>query len=83
MAFMIRSSLRRFTLADLHARLLETKSLANKEIGFSAVKHSEKFQTEYWLNDNIHKEVHPVIVNIASDDESDNEDNIFLNRDCE
>ena len=79
----VRSSLHRFTRADLQAMLKEAKSLANKEIWFSAVEHSNKFEREYWQADNIHEGMDPVIVNIASDAEREDEDDVFLNNDSE
>ena len=79
----VRSSFRRFSRTDLEVRKKETKSLANKEVWFSAVKRSEKFEREYLQSDNIHEGMDPVIVNIASDGESEDEDDVFLNSDCE
>ena len=79
----VRSSLRRFTRTDQEARLKKAESLANKEAWFSAFKHSEKFEREYWQSDNIHEGVDPAIINIASDDESEDQDDVFLNSACE
>ena len=71
------------SLNDLQARLREAKFIANKEVWFSVVKHSEKFEREYLESDNIHEGVDPVIVNIASNVESEDEYDVFLNSDCE
>ena len=76
----VRSSLHRFTRTDLQARLKEAKQLANKEVWLAAVRHSQKFEQGYWKSDNIHEGVDPVVINLASDDESDD---VFLDSDCE
>lgn len=79
----VRSSLRRFTRADLQARLEEAKQLANKDVWLGAVRHSQNFEKGYWRSDNIHEGVEPVIINVASDDESEDDDDVFLDSDCE
>jgi hypothetical protein len=58
----------------------EAKQLANKKVWSAAVRHSQNFEAGYWKADNIHKGVDPVVINIASDDDSDD---VFLNSDCE
>ena len=78
----VRSSLRRFTRADLQPRLEEAKQLANKDVWLGAVGHSQNFEKGYWRSDNIHEGVEPVIINVASDDESEDDD-VFLDSDCE
>ncbi|KAK8383434.1 hypothetical protein O3P69_019074 [Scylla paramamosain] len=81
----VRSSLRRLTRADLQARLEEAKQLANKDVlvWLAAVRHSQNYEKGYWRSDNIHEPVGPVIINVASDDESEEDDDVFLDSDCD
>ena len=48
----VRSSLRRFTRTDLLARIEEARHLVDAEVWLSAVRHSEKFENDYWTSDN-------------------------------
>ena len=76
----VRSSLRRFTRSDLQARLEETRLSATPEVWAGAVRQSRHFEEEYWELDNIRETyVDPVIINLASDDEDD--DDLFLDSD--
>lgn len=75
----VRSSLQRFTRADLQARIEEAKLNTTREVWEGAVRRSREFEDEYWCTDNIHKHVDPVIINI----ESDSEDDLFLDSDVE
>ncbi|XP_066938309.1 uncharacterized protein [Macrobrachium rosenbergii] len=65
----VRSSLHRFTRADLMARLEEAKLCATKELWAGAIKRSEAFEREYWLADNVHDIMDPVIITLSSEDE--------------
>ena len=47
-----------------------------------AVRRSWEFEDQYWMSDNIHDALQPVIINIDSDDE-DGDDDFFLESDCE
>ena len=69
----VRSSLQRFTRADLNARLEEAKLLATKEVWAGAVRRSRAFEEEYWSSDG----AEPVIIDIESDEEED----FYLNSD--
>lgn len=75
----VRSSLRKFTRADLTARLEEARHAVTKEVWAGAVRRSQAIEDEYWSTDNIHPSVDPVIIDLHSDDEvelyleSDNE----------
>ena len=75
----VRSSLQRFTRADLQARIEEAKLNATREVWEGAVRRSTTFEDEYWCRDNIHERVNPVIINM----ESDSEDDLFLDSDDE
>ncbi|XP_066947072.1 uncharacterized protein [Macrobrachium rosenbergii] len=70
----ILSSLQRFTRADLQAKLQEARLCANTEVWTGAIRHSQRFEEEYWTLDNIHESVEPVIINIVTDDEDEDED---------
>ncbi|XP_076065144.1 uncharacterized protein LOC143039173 [Oratosquilla oratoria] len=67
----VRSTLQRFTRADLQARLQEAKLIATKEVWAGAVRRSRSFEEEYWSSDNIHESVEPVIITMDSDDEDE------------
>ena len=67
----VRSSLHHFTRADLHARLEEAKLGVTEKVWAGAVRRSRSFEDEYWLTDNIHDCVDPIVINLASDDEDD------------
>ncbi|XP_050721155.1 uncharacterized protein LOC127001021 [Eriocheir sinensis] len=75
----VRSSLHRFTRADLQARLEEARLSVTPEVWAGAVRRSQSFEEEYWSTDNIHQSVDPVIINLDSDDEDD----LFLESDGE
>ena len=70
----MRSSLQRFTRADLQARIEEAKLCATREVWEGAVRRSTAFEDEYWCTDNIHERVNPVIIDM----ESDLEDDLFV-----
>ncbi|KAK3870173.1 hypothetical protein Pcinc_024575 [Petrolisthes cinctipes] len=76
----VRSTLQRFTRTELRATLDGARQLVHKDVWAGAVQHSRKYEEEYWKTDNIHESVEPIIINIASDDE---DDDIFLDSDCE
>ena len=46
------------------------------------MRHAEHYEENYWKTDNIHEAVEPVIINVASDDE-DEDDDVFLDSDYE
>lgn len=72
----VRSSLQRFTRADLHARLEEAKQLATSEIWAAAVRRARQFEDAYWQTDNVQEPTgEPVI--ITADDDDDNDDFSF------
>lgn len=75
----VRSTLQRFTRADLQARLQEAKLIATKEVWAGAVRRARSFEEEYWSLDNIHDSVEPVIITMDSDDE----DELFIHSDME
>lgn len=75
----VRSSLQRFTRADLQARIQEAKVIANAEVWAGAIRRSRAFEEEYIVSDNIHESVHPVIITFDSDDDDD----ICLNSDVD
>lgn len=75
----VRSTLQRFTRADLQARLQEAKLIATKKVWAGAVRRSRSFEEEYWSSDNIHESVEPVIITMDSDDE----DELFIHSDME
>ena len=73
----IRSSLQRFTRADLQARLEEAKQLATGEVWAAAVRRARQFEDAYWRTDNVQEPtVDPVIIT-ADDDEDDEDDFSF------
>ena len=77
----VRSSLHRFTRADLQARLEEARIRATKEVWKAAIQRSKEFERHYWSTDNIREPVGPVIVSFDSDD--DEEEDFFLETDDE
>lgn len=78
----VRSSLQRFTRADLQARLEEARLCATQEVWAGAIRQSHHFEEEYWRLDNIHDNVEPVIITFSSDDE-DEDDDFLLDSDDE
>ena len=75
----VRSSLQRFTRADLQARMEEARLSVTVEVWEGAVRRSRRFEDDYWTTDNIHKSVDPVVINLDSD--SDDEGDLVLS--CE
>ncbi|XP_066958646.1 uncharacterized protein [Macrobrachium rosenbergii] len=73
----VHSSLQRFTRADLQAKLQEARICTNPEAWTGVIHQSLRFEEEYWTLDNIHESVEPLIINIATDDEVEDED-LFL-----
>lgn len=73
----VRSSLRRFTRADLQARLDEARSRATSEVWAAAVRRSRAFETEYWTTDNIPADAEPVIINVGDDDDDEVDDWLY------
>ena len=67
----VRSSLQRFTRADLYARIEEARIAVTREIWAGAIRRSRSFEEDYWSSDNIHDRVDPVIIDIDSDGEDD------------
>ena len=78
----VRSSLQRFTRTDLQATLEEAKLCATQEVWAGAVRRSREFEDQYWMTDNIHDALEPVIINIDSDDE-DGDDDFFIESDSD
>ena len=72
----VRSSLQRFTRADLQARLEEARLLVTSEVWAGAVRRARRFEEDYWTTDNIQDSVESVI--ITADDEEDDCD-FYLN----
>ena len=68
----VRSSLQRFTRADLQARLEEARLSVTEEVWEGAVRRSRSFEDNYCLADNIHESIDPVIIDLGGD--SDDED---------
>ena len=78
----VRSSLQRFTRADLQARLEEAERHATGEAWAAAVRRARRFEDAYWQADNIQElTVEPVVIS-ADDDEEDDDDD-FLSEDDE
>lgn len=75
----VRSSLQRFTRADLQARMEEARLSVTAEVWEGAVRRSRRFEDDYWTTDNIHESVDPVVINLDSD--SDDEGDLVLS--CE
>ena len=73
----IRSSLQRFTRADLNARLEEVKLPATRDVWAGAVRRSRTFEDEFWSSYNVLETVCPIIIDV----ESNEEDDFFLNSD--
>lgn len=63
--------------ADLQARLEKARLSVTHEDWEGAVRRAQDFKKEYWETDNVHDQLNPIIINLDSDDE----DNIFLDRD--
>ncbi len=72
----MRSSLHRFTRADLKARLEEVRISVTKDVWLAAIKRSRDFKSHYWATDNIHEAVGPVVGSLDTDDED--EDDLLL-----
>ena len=81
MKHQVRSSLHRFTRADLEARLEEARISVTEEVWSAAIKRSRDFENYYWSTDNIHESVGPIVVCLDTDDEDD--DDVFLFSDDE
>ena len=80
----VRSSLRRFTRADLQARMEEAKQRVDGSTWSAAIRRAEAFEQDYWRTDNVPEAVAPVIIPVgdASDDgEDDDEDEFFYDLD--
>ena len=75
----VRSSLQRFTRADLFAKLEEARQAVTGETWAGAVRRSRSFEDDYWFSDNIQDSIDPVIINVDSDEEND----LFLESDDE
>ena len=75
----VRSSLHRFTRNDLQARIEEARLSVTGEVWAGAVRRSRTFEDEYWKTDNIHERAEPVIVNLDSD--IDDEEDLYLSGD--
>ena len=58
-------------LEDLQARLEEARLCATEEVWAGAVRRSQEFEEQYWVADNIHESVDPVIISLTSDDEDE------------
>ena len=67
----VRSSLQSFTRGSLQAKLEEARLRATQEIWEGSVRRARKFEDEYWLSDNIHEGMDPVIVTFDTDDEDE------------
>ena len=68
----VRSSLQRFTRADLRARIEEAKLLATCDVWAGAVRRARSFEDDYWRTDNVQEGIEPVI--ITNDDDDDDDD---------
>ena len=79
MKMKVRSSLHRFTRTELQARVEEARLSVTPQVWASAVRRSQNFEKDYWSSDNIKKNVHPIIININSEDE----DELYLDTDDE
>ncbi|XP_066969118.1 uncharacterized protein [Macrobrachium rosenbergii] len=78
----VRSPLQRFTRADLQAKLQESRLCTNPEVWTGVILQSQRFEEEYWTLDNNHESLEPVIINIATDDEDEDEE-LFLDNEGE
>ena len=67
----VRSSLRRFTRADLQDRLEEARLLATSEVWTGAVRRSRTFEDSYWTTDNIQDSINPIVITADDDDDAD------------
>ena len=77
----VRSSLQRFTRADLQARLEEAKLLATGNVWAGAVRQARTFEDGYWTTDNVQESIiEPVII---TDDDDDDDDDFYLHEEFE
>ena len=67
----VRSSLQRFTRADLQARMEEARLTITGDVWTGAVRRSRAFEDSYRSTDNMHDSIDPVIVNLDSDSDDD------------
>ena len=75
----VRSNLRRFTRADLQARMDQAKCCATREVWAAAVRRARDFEANYWVSDNLPDAVYPVIIDVGDvgDDEDQDDDEFF------
>ncbi|XP_066958919.1 uncharacterized protein [Macrobrachium rosenbergii] len=75
----VRSSLQRFTRADLQARLEEARLSVTGDVWAGAVRRSRAFEDSYRSTDNMHDGIDPVIISLDSD--TDDEVDLLLESD--
>ncbi|XP_066953386.1 uncharacterized protein [Macrobrachium rosenbergii] len=63
----VRSSLQRFTRADLQARLEEERFSVTGDVWAGSVRRSRSFEASYRSTDNMHDSIDPVIISLDSD----------------
>ena len=79
----VRSSLQRFTRADLQARLDEAKLLATSAVWAGAVRRSRRFEENYWVTDNVHDSIEPIIITADDDDDDDDDDDFCFDEESD
>ena len=67
----VRSSLRRFTRADLQDRLEEARLLVTSEVWAGAVRRPRSFEDGYRTTDNIQESIDRIIITADDDDDDD------------
>ncbi|XP_066970162.1 uncharacterized protein [Macrobrachium rosenbergii] len=75
----VRSSLQRFTRADLQARLEEARLSVTGDVWAGAVRRARAFEDSYRSTDNMHDIIDPVIISFDSD--TDDEVDLLLESD--
>ncbi|XP_066977834.1 uncharacterized protein [Macrobrachium rosenbergii] len=75
----VRSSLQRFTRADLQARLEEARLSVTGDVWAGALRRSRAFEDSYRSTDNMHDSIDPVIISLDSD--TDDEVDLLLESD--
>ena len=77
----VRSSLQRFTRADLQARLEEARLSVTGDVWAGAVRRSREFEDSYRSTDNMHDSIDPVIISLDTDTDTDDEFDLLLESD--
>ena len=81
----VRSSLRRFTRADLQTRMDEAKQRVDGSTWSAAIRRARSFEDQYWHTDNVPEAVAPVIIPVRDDSDAsddDDDDEFFYELDC-